>query len=129
MFSAIIHSLQWRIFEIEKKSCGLYNFESSFLPQCILWLFVNILWYTYFAFSLSEQIDILISGKDSIMLIINGDNDVIDLRSLIQGWAKVSVQLWVCERQSLFLCYYLLIIVLFSTLATNCKLTFAHSCI
>ena len=42
----------------------------------------------------------------------------LSLGSLHTGWAKVNVQLWVCETRSLLLCYYLLVIVLFSISTT-----------
>ena len=42
----------------------------------------------------------------------------------IQGGAKVGLQLWVLETQSLFLYYYLLAIVLLFRM-NNCKPTFA----
>ena len=48
------------------------------------------------------------------------------IRGTFTGWSHLvtnaGLQLSVCETQSLFLCYYLLIIVLFST--NKCKLTF-----
>ena len=43
-----------------------------------------------------------------------------------KGWRKVGLQLWVCETQSLFLCSYLLIIVLFS-IRTTVNLLEPHS--
>ena len=46
----------------------------------------------------------------------------------VQGGAKVGLQLGVCETQSLFLYYYVLVIVLFSTCKTV-HLLLPHACI
>ena len=65
----------------------------------------------------SPSIPLLDIWVDSTLLSI-GNNAVMNTCVQIQNEAKVSLQFWVHETQSLFLYYYLLVIVLFSIQTT-----------